>query len=84
MPYRVFIMLSAQRALERLPQSDYRRVLDAILALAQNPRPAGSKKLSGREGWRIREGDYRVIYEIDDQAQTVAALRVRHRREAYR
>jgi mRNA interferase RelE/StbE len=81
--YRVFILPRAQKEWERLPKADYWHVKVAILALAQNPRPPGSKKLSGRDGWRIRQGDYRVIYEIDDDAKTVTVLRVRHRREAY-
>lgn len=83
MNYRVFIIPKAQKELERLPKEMYDRILAAILDLEQNPRPPGSKKLSGREGWRIREGDYRVIYEIDDAARTVTVLRVRHRRDVY-
>jgi mRNA interferase RelE/StbE len=84
MTYRVFIVPGAQKQLARLPKGDYAAVRDAILALAQDPRPPGCTKLTGREGWHIRHGDYRVIYEIDDPAQRVTVLRVRHRREVYR
>jgi mRNA interferase RelE/StbE len=83
MNYRVFILPKAQRELERLPKETYERIKAAILALAQNPRPPGCKKLSGRDYWRIREGDYRVIYEIEDGAKNVTVLRVRHRRDVY-
>lgn len=53
-------------------------------ALAQNPRPPGIRRLQGRAGWRIRIGDYRVIYEIDDEQRVVEVLKIAHRREAYR
>ncbi|MGB8645256.1 MAG: type II toxin-antitoxin system RelE/ParE family toxin [Anaerolineae bacterium] len=84
MKYRVLIVPHAEKELGQLPAHDYQATRDAILELANNPRPPGCTKLQGREGWRIRQGDYRVIYEIDDEQHTVIILRVRHRREAYR
>jgi mRNA interferase RelE/StbE len=84
MKYRVLILPSAQRVLEQLPGRDYENVLETILALGHNPRPPGCKKLEAREGWRVRQGDYRVIYEIDDPEKSVTVLRVRRRREVYR
>ncbi len=84
MNYRVFILPSAQKELEHLPLEDYERVRDAMLALAQNSRPPGCAKLRGREGWRVRQGDYRIIYEIDDKQTTVTVLRIKHRRDVYR
>lgn len=69
MSYAVLILRRAQKELADLPKADYERVRDAVAALAENPRPAGCKKLVGREGWRIRSGDYRAIYEIDDAQQ---------------
>lgn len=84
MDYRVLIYPRAQRDLEELPEEMYKRVLGAIIALAQNPRPPGCTKLRGREGWRIRQGDYRVIYMIDDQAKSVTIVHIGHRREIYR
>jgi mRNA interferase RelE/StbE len=83
-PYEVFILRSAQKALADLPERDYQRVCRAIRALRDNPRPPGSKKLTGREGWRLRIGAYRVIYEIDDAQRRVTILAIGHRRDIYR
>jgi mRNA interferase RelE/StbE len=84
MRYEVLILRGAQKELAQLPGEAYDRVRDAIRALSQNPRPAGSVKLTGRDGWRIRVGDYRVIYEVDDQEGAVTVLHVGHRRDVYR
>lgn len=84
MSYAVSILRRAQKELARLPLEAYERVRDAIYLLANDPRPPGCLKLTGREGWRIRVGDYRVIYEIDDKQQTVTVLHVGHRRDVYR
>ncbi len=83
MSYEVLILRRAQKELADLPKADYERVRDAVVALTENPRPAGCKKLVGREGWRIRSGDYRVIYEIDDTQQKVTVLHIGHRRDVY-
>ena len=83
MSYRVLILRRAQKALADLPKGDYERVRDAVATLAENPRPTGSKKLVGRNGWRIRQGDYRVIYEVDDGNQHVTVLDIGHRRDIY-
>ena len=83
MDYTIFILRRAQKELAQLSGRAYRRVCDAIRALAQNPRPSGCRKLTAREGWRIRVGNYRVIYEIDDRQQTVTILHVGHRRDVY-
>jgi len=82
--YRLYILRSAQRELAKPPIPDYERVRDAILDLSENLRPAGCLKLRGREGWRLRVGDYRVAYEIDDRAETVTVLHIGHRRDVYR
>lgn len=82
--YAVFIQRSAQKSLESIPLPYRDRVVQAIRALALNPRLPGVKKLSGREAWRIRVGDYRIVYEISDENRTVLVVVVRHRREAYR
>jgi len=81
--YQVLILRRAQKELSRLPTKDYERVRDGINGLARDPRRSGSRKLVGREGWRIRVGDYRVIYEINDTAQQVTVLQVGHRRDVY-
>ena len=83
MSYHVDIRRSAQKALQALPKQEYERIRDAIRGLADNPRPVGSRKLTGRNGWRLRVGDYRVIYEIDDPARIVLILYVGHRRDVY-
>ena len=84
MTYGIFILRSAQKGLALLPVELYEKVRDAIRELSQVPRPVGSKKLTARDGWRIRVNDYRVVYEIDDKEKTVTILAVKHRRDAYR
>ena len=83
MSYALLILRRAQKELANLDKSEYERVRDATALLAKNPRPNNCKKLVGREGWRIRIGNYRVIYEIDDLKQTVTILHIGHRRDIY-
>ena len=83
--YALEIKLSAQKELDALDDKLFSRVDPKILALADNPRPAGSKKLKGhKDQWRLRIGDWRVVYIIDDAAKHVSITRVRHRREVYK
>ncbi len=83
--YRVLLAHSAEKDLARLAAEVRNRVVTAIQALAHNPRPPGGRKLAGGEGdWRIRVGDYRIVYEIGDEVRIVRVNRVRHRREVYR
>jgi len=83
--YEVYLERAAERDLRRLPAEIFYRVVPHIKALAQNPRPSGCHKIAGsKSDWRIRVGDYRVIYEIDERAKAVKVMRVRHRRKAYR
>lgn len=83
--YRVLLERGAERDLARLSSEIYDRVIAAIQTLANNPRPPGCRKLVGsKNDWRIRVGDYRVIYEIADEIRVVRVNRVRHRREVYR
>ena len=84
MNYEVRVLRSASRELERLSQSLYERIYGRIQSLRDNPRPRGVRKLRVREQYRIRVGDYRVLYTIDDAAAVVAVLSIEHRREAYR
>ncbi len=83
MSYSVSILRRAQKELGLVSSPTFERVCDAVRALASNPRPPGCRKLVGRDGWRVRLGDYRVIYEIDDAARTVLVLHVGHRRDIY-
>jgi len=82
--YKLLIKPSAAKELEALPTKDRRKVITKIEALANEPRPHGCEKLSGQEQYRVRQGDYRVVYGIDDAAQTVLIVKVGHRRDVYR
>jgi mRNA interferase RelE/StbE len=82
--YRIFILRRAQKELANLNTESYDQAKEVIRQLAENPRPSGCKKLIGRDGWRIRFADYRVIYEIDDKNQIVTILHIGHRKDIYR
>jgi mRNA interferase RelE/StbE len=83
--YRVLLERAAERDLRRLPARLHNRIVSAIHALSDEPRPSGCRKLTGSDrDWRNRVGDYRIVYEIDDTAEEVRVNRVRHRREVYR
>lgn len=83
--YTLLIKRSAEQDLRRLPRVLFDRVNERILVLREEPRPSGVRKLVGAlEGWRIRVGDYRILYQIDEAARTVTVVRVKHRREVYR
>jgi mRNA interferase RelE/StbE len=83
--YEVYIEKAAENDLKRLPPITFHRIIPHIRALAGNARPSSCRKLAGsKDDWRIRIGDYRVLYEIDEKAKAVRILRVRHRREVYR
>ena len=83
--YSVTFARSARKELQDLAPSIAERIIDHIEALKENPRPAGSIKLQGgKQLWRIRIGDYRVVYAIDDSSRTVDVSVIRHRKDAYR
>ncbi len=83
--YEVYLERSAENDLKRLPTSTFDRIVHQIKTLARNPRPSGCRKITGsKNDWRIRIGDYRVLYEIVEKARVLRIMRVRHRREAYR
>ena len=82
--YRVALARSAVKELDELPAKVIARMMLCLDHLADVPRPHGCKKLKGGDSvWRIRVGDYRIVYEIDDAAKTVDVTRIAHRREAY-
>ncbi len=83
MIYKISILRRAQKELADLPKTEFGRIRDAIFDLSENARPIGCKKLVGREGWRIKIGNYRVIYEIEDNAKQITVLHVGHRRDIY-
>lgn len=82
--YTIVFARSARKELESLPSSSVQRIFPKIEALASNPRPPGCKKLRGSQNlWRIRIGDYRIIYSVDDKKIVIDVIAVRHRSEAY-
>jgi len=83
--YAVLLESRAERELKKLPEEIFHRVIPRLRGLADNPKPSGCRKISGsKDDWRIRIGEYRVIYEIDEISKTVKIMRIRHRREVYR
>ena len=84
MLYRIELSHTSHHQICRLAEQTQERVNQAIAHLAENPRPQGSKKLTAREGYRIRVGDYRILYQIDDAAKLVIIYRVAARGDVYR
>jgi len=84
MSYSVLLSPRATRDLRRLPTHVSSRVTAALMALDEDPRPSGSRKLTGTDDWRIRVGDYRICYRIDDPSRQVSITRIAHRRDVYR
>lgn len=82
--YKIEIKKSAAKEIENLPSVVLKRVVSYIQELGSNPRPIGCKKLSGDEKYRIRVGDYRILYEIEDEIVSVYVVKVAHRKEVYR
>ncbi len=81
--YSVLILPSTQKQLAKLPNATATRIEDKLLELEKDPRPPGCKKLKGRNAWRIRIGDYRVIYDIEDARLVITVIAIGHRREVY-
>lgn len=81
---KIFLSTKADKQLKNLPTEMYKVILERIKLLAYNPFPPGSKKLINREGWRVRVGDYRILYTIDNKKGKLTILSVAHRKEAYR
>jgi mRNA interferase RelE/StbE len=84
MPYLVKLKKSAEKELDHLPPRIHEKVIHILLSLQENPFPSNSKKLRGRDGYRIRVGDYRVLYLIDQSDRSIEVISVAHRREVYR
>jgi mRNA interferase RelE/StbE len=82
--YSLLIKRSATRELEELPLKDRRRIVRRIQSLAATARPVGCEKLTGEDKYRVRQGDYRVLYTIDDVARTVVVVRIGQRGDVYR
>ena len=84
MSYGIQLLPVAVRAIRKLPPEGKRRVQAVIEILADDPRPPAARKLTGRPEWRVRSGDYRVLYRIEDAVLTVVIVDAGHRREIYR
>ena len=82
--YRIVFKKSVAKDLRPIPKKDVQRVLKRIDGLADDPRPAGAEKLSSDDKYRIRQGDYRILYAIKDDIITVTIVKVGHRRDVYR
>ena len=84
MKYRIRIIPKAEKDLDAIVGHDFDAIKKKILALSENPRPFGCKKLIADEGYRLRSGDFRIVYRIDDSAREIIIYRIKHRKEAYR
>ncbi|MBI3123107.1 MAG: type II toxin-antitoxin system RelE/ParE family toxin [Ignavibacteriales bacterium] len=84
MAYKLIIKPSAQKDLDKLPDKEVIRLAPKIFLLSQNPRTIGTQKLTEQEGYRIRIGNYRVLYEIDDSTKSIFVFRIKHRKEVYK
>lgn len=83
-PYRVIVKDSVSKDLKKIPKKGVLRILSAIRTLAENPRPPQSKKLSGQERYRLRQGNYRILYSIEDDLLIVCVVKVGDHRGVYR
>jgi mRNA interferase RelE/StbE len=84
MSYSVLIVPSALKFLKKLPESIKKIIDKKIISLSENPRPPGCKKLIADEAWRVRIGDYRIIYEIHDDKITVIVIKIGNRKDVYK
>lgn len=82
--YKILIRRSAAEELGRVPRKDMHRMIERIRSLASDPRPNGREKLSAQERYRVRQGDRRIVYSIDDAEKTVEIVKLGHRSEIYR
>lgn len=82
--YKIIFKRSVRKDFKLIPKADVRRILDRINQLAENPRPPQSEKLVNDEKYRIRQGNYRILYIIEDEIITITVVKVAHRRDVYR
>jgi len=82
--YKIEIKESAVKELNSIPKKDLKKIVQKIRSLSDNPRPNGCVKLSGRERYRIRQGDYRILYSIENEILVVYVMKIGHRKEVYR
>jgi mRNA interferase RelE/StbE len=82
--YKILIKKSAAGELAKIPSKDLEKIVRRVRDLGQNPRPFGCRKLSGKDKYRLRQGDYRIVYEVDDSRRIVEVYKIGNRREIYR
>lgn len=82
--YKLAFKRSVAKDLRAIPNKDVARLLERIEMLKDNPRPSGCEKLSGEEKYRLRQGTYRIVYQIEDDALVVVVVKIGHRREVYK
>ncbi len=82
--YNIVVKRSVAKDLRAIPKKDVKRIIATIRGLADEPRPPGAKKLSGQDHYRIRQGNYRILYTIEDEKLVVCVVRVGNRRDVYR
>jgi mRNA interferase RelE/StbE len=82
--YKVFIRASASRELAAIPKKSLQKIVGRIQSLEENPRPVGCEKLSAQERYRLRQGNYRIVYSIQDKGQSIHVVKIGHRKEVYR
>ena len=82
--YKILIKKSAAGELFKIPRKDLEKIVRRVRDLEQNPRPFGCRKLSGKDRYRLRQGDYRIVYAVDDSRRIVEVYKIGNRREIYR
>ena len=82
--YKIIFRKSVAKDMRRIPNRDLRRILAAIDSLSEEPRPSGGERLSGQEKYRVRQGNYRIVYEIINKEVIVVVVKVGHRKDVYR
>jgi len=82
--FKILLKPSATKDLDRLPVIEVKRLLSHITKLSNDPRPIGIQKLTNDEGFRIRSGNYRILFEINDKSQTILIYRIKHRKDVYK
>ena len=81
--YKLVLKKTAAKEIEKIPQADRVRIIAKISSLSENPRPEGCKKLSGQEKYRIRQGNYRILYQIQDEQLLITVVKIGHRKDVY-
>lgn len=84
MGYKIRFLNKVASELNKIPDKDYSRIKSSVIALSSNPRPIGCKKLINEEGFRVRVGNYRILYVVDDSEKVVRIYKISHRKDAYK